>query len=389
MTRRRLLLLLGFGEDETKMASVRWKRFRNHLSAETFSFEWTPVKLPYCDESANAAAKAIREFTVLGPARRHAGQLAKACRTGGKTTVLASIPTLDPLVVGVFVKRACRANVELVLEIRDIYARPELFEYNSMRRRLEVFKESMLIRHVDRFIFLTDEIKKSYCGYYPRLPGVQDGAVITNGYDPREYGPRSSAAVRSDSLDIGYFGSFYASRNPELLFGALRLLKSDPPAGGKVRIHIWGEPGGYPLAAKIAEYGLQETVIYHGICSHEDIIRKYAGASVNLIITHTTGSSYALPGKLFEYIGAARPIWAVTDDRILRDFIARRRLGYLSTHSVESIAGTLRAIREDHVRTQGALPGIGPVEEFEIGPITRRLERFLMNGAAALFPDGL
>ncbi len=48
-----------------------------------------------------------------------------------KTTVLASIPTLDPLYVGAILRRACQANTELVLEIRDIYARPELFEYNS------------------------------------------------------------------------------------------------------------------------------------------------------------------------------------------------------------------------------------------------------------------
>lgn len=380
MIQRKLLLLLGFGEDETKMASVRWKRFRKHLCPETFSLEWAPIKLPYCGDASNAAAKAIREVTVFRHARRHAGQLAKAHAAGGKVAVLASIPTLDPLYVGVILKRACRANVELVLEIRDIYARPALFEYNSIRRRLEVFKESLLIRHVDRFIFLTDEIKRSYCTYYPRLAGLRDGAVITNGYDPREYGPRPAGDARSDSLDIGYFGSFYASRNPELLFGALRQLRGSRPQDVKVRIHLWGESGSYPLQAKIAEYGLREVVTYHGICSHEDIIRKYADAGVNLIITHTEGSSYALPGKLFEYVGAARPIWAITDDRILRDFIARHELGYLSNHNVESIAGTLRTIMEDHARARGTLPGIGPLEDFEIGSITRRLEQFLMDG---------
>lgn len=378
MIRRRLLLLLGFEEDETKMASVRWKRFRAHLAADTFSFEWIPIKLSYCRDSSNAAAKTVREFAVLREARRHAGQLARSCEPPARTTVLASIPTLDPLYVGAILRRIRGARTELVLEIRDVYARPESFEYGSLRRRLEVAKEALLIRQVDRFIFLTDEIKQRYCTYYPRLSNVRDGIVITNGYDPVEYGAGPVAAVGPHPLDIGYFGSFYGSRNPELLFQALRCLRKGLPESARVRVRIWGEPGGYPLREKIVEYGLQESVLYHGIGAHEDIIREYTDTAVNLIITHTAGSSYALPGKLFEYIGAARPIWAITDDQILRDFIRRHRLGYLSGHSAESITETLRAIVRDHART-GSLPAIDRVADFEIGSLTRRLEQFLID----------
>ncbi len=385
MIRRKLLLLLAFREDETKMASVRWKRFRRHFSGEAFSFEWMPIKLPYCDDSASAAAKAAREFAVLRAARRCAQGLAQSRDPQTRTIVLASVPTLDPLYVGAILRRTCQTNVELVLEIRDIYARPESFEYNSFRRRLEVFKERLLIRHVDRFIFLTDEIKRRYCAYYPRVSKMRDGVVITNGYDPDEYGVSPAAPARSDTLDLGYFGSFYGSRNPELLFQAMALLKNDSPASAPIRVHLWGEPGGYPLQEKIAAYGLRDAVIYHGVGSHEDIIRAYARSGVNLIITHTQGSSYALPGKLFEYVGAARPIWAITDDQILRDFMDRHRLGYLSRHRAESIAQTLRRITQDHAQA-GALPGIEPVPDFEIGPLTRRLQQFLLDGEGSHVP---
>jgi glycosyltransferase involved in cell wall biosynthesis len=382
VTPRKLLLLLGFGQEETKMASVRWKRFGKHLAGGSFSLEWVPIKLPYCEGSASAPAKAFRELSVLRHAIGRARQLAACQDPQVKTTVLASIPTLDPLYVGAILKRACRRNTELVLEIRDIYARPELFEYNSARRRLEVFKESLLIRRVDRFIFLTDEIKRRYCDYYPGLSRIREGVVITNGYDPEEYGSCAAAAVRSDCLDIGYFGSFYASRNPELLFQGLALLRRNGWGAPQVRIHIWGEPGNYPLQAKIAEYGLHEAVVYHGIAPHEQIIKEYARSGVNLIITHTVGSSYALPGKLFEYIGAARPVWAITDDEILREFIARHKLGYLSVHKAESIAETLRSIAQDQTRAAG-LPAIGRVADFEIGSLTRQLEGFLMDGEHA------
>ena len=175
------------------MASVRWSRFKRHLSGDAFSFEWVPVQLPYCDESSGMLSKGIREFKVLRHARRLAKQLKQAADPNGRTTILASIPTLDPLYVGAMLRRLGGSNTELVLEIRDVYARPELCEYNSLRRRLEIFKEAMLIRYVDRFIFLTDEIKRRYCSYYPHLPAIQAGVVITNGYDPQEYGPGPAA----------------------------------------------------------------------------------------------------------------------------------------------------------------------------------------------------
>jgi glycosyltransferase involved in cell wall biosynthesis len=377
---RKLLLLLGFTEDDTKMASVRWKRFKKHLSQDRFSLEWMPIKLPYCEESSSLWSKGVRELTVLRHARRLAAQLATDMDPNAKTTILASIPTLDPLYVGAMLRRLGTPDTELVLEVRDVYARPEMCEYNSLRRRLEIFKEAMLIRHVDRFLFLTDEIKRRYCTYYPHLPAMRAGKVITNGYDPQEYGPVPRTDGRPELLHIGYFGSFYTSRNPDLLFQALSMLRqNDAPSFGLLRMHIWGEPGDYPLEAKIVEHGLKGTVVYHGIAPHDHVIREYTTAGVNLIITHRTGSSYALPGKLFEYIGAGRPVWAITEDQILRDFISRYGLGYLSSHDAPGIAQTLGTILHAHADS-GRLPDVNPPGQFEISALTRELERFLVNG---------
>jgi glycosyltransferase involved in cell wall biosynthesis len=387
MVARKLLLLLGFTAEDTKMASVRWQRFRHYLSPQEFSFAWVPVKLPFCDGSAGTPAKAVRELMVLRHASRQAQRLAQNLDPQVRTTVLASIPPLDPLYVGVMLKRACHCNVELVLEIRDVYARPELYEYRPVRRRLEVFKEALLIRHVDRLICLTEEIQNRYRVYYPRRRSVQEGVVITNGYDPQEYGPEVRREGDADLLEIGYFGSFYASRNPELLFQALRLLHTqDPAVSAALRIHIWGETNGYPLEARITEYGLRDTVLYHGVETHDHIIRRYPRSGANLIITHKAGSSYALPGKLFEYIGARRPIWAITEDQILRDFITRHKLGYLSAHRAESIAQTLSVILRDHARPEG-LREIPRLEDFEVSSLTRQLEYFLNNSSHGLRND--
>lgn len=377
MTDKKLVLLLGFPEDDTRMACVRWRRFKRHLSRDGFSVDWTTVKLPFSDDSCGPVSKAFSEFRVLRHARTLARHLAQDQDSRPRTTVLASIPTLDPLYVGAMLKKRFPSRIELVLEIRDVYARPEFFEYRNLRKRLEVFKESMFIRHADRVIYLTEEIKRRYCAYYPGLPNVQAGVVITNGYDPEEYDHGLPPEANHGPVEIGYFGSFYGSRSPELLLQTLgRIRSANPRDTAGVRIHIWGEAGDYPLPQKIAQYELQDTIVYHGVSPHETIMKEYSRTGVNLIITHTQGSSYALPGKLFEYIGARRPVWAITDDRILRDVITRHHLGYISSHDTRSVEETLLAILRDYADA-GKLPEVDPPAQYEIRSLTRQLEEFI------------
>jgi hypothetical protein len=135
----------------------------------------------------------------------------------------------------------------------------------------------------------------------------------------------------------------------------------------------------------VDEYRLHRTVIYHGLRPHETILQEYSTTAVNLIITHRTGSAYALPGKLFEYMGAGRPVWAITDDPILRDFIRRHRLGYLSSHDVQSVQKTLRTLVRDHAT--GRMSTIDSLKDFEVATLTTKLERFLMNGCSAVQQD--
>jgi len=106
------------------------------------------------------------------------------------------------------------------------------------------------------------------------------------------------------------------------------------------------------------------------------LLLETARTGVNLIITHTQGSGYALPGKLFEYVGARRPVWAITDDRLLRDVITRHQLGYLSSQDARSVEETLYIILRDHAN-EGKLPEVTPPEQFNVRSLTRTLTEFL------------
>lgn len=371
-----IILLISFNEDESEMASIRWRRFKKYLERKNFRINWVTVKFPHIAKGKTILRKITYEIKLLNFSFKLSKRLEKSEIFKKNIVVLATIPVLDPLLVGFILKIRSKGKIKLILEIRDIYARTDLYNFNKIRRNIEILKESFYIKFVDKILYLTDEIKKHYCSYYKNLKNVKEGITITNGYDRDEYIQNKKVLKTKNFLEINYFGSFSGTRNPEILYKSLKKLKDNGNTNlEKIKINIFGKVEDYPLEMKIHQYGLNGTVLYHGEKSHDFILRRYLISDINLIITHRKGSYYALPGKLFEYIGSGRPVWAITNDQILIDFIKRHKLGFVCNHTVENVIKTLEVIifRYENRR----LHAINIPKKFDTEQIVKKLERVL------------
>jgi len=71
----------------------------------------------------------------------------------------------------------------------------------------------------------------------------------------------------------------------------------------------------------ITLYGLGDMVNILGFISYEEASKLTNKSDINLLITHIRGSEYAIPGKLFEYMGARRPVLALTEDKPVIELI--------------------------------------------------------------------
>ena len=93
---------------------------------------------------------------------------------------------------------------------------------------------------------------------------------------------------------------------------ALADLKNDP-ASPKIGFDFVGRRDKeYDLPSFVRQRKLENVVTVGGVIPYRECLRKTMQADILLLI-HTPGYAHGLPAKIFEYIGARRPILVLTE----------------------------------------------------------------------------
>ena len=135
-------------------------------------------------------------------------------------------------------------------------------------------------------------------------------AMITNGYDEEDFS--GEAPVGDGFFNLSHTGLFAADGNPFTLWKVLGQMAADDPAFRKaLRLRLSGKVDTEILEAIAAE-GLQDNVVSLGYCDHATAVREQRSASV-LLLPLRNDPQYRpiLPGKLFEYLAARRPVLGI------------------------------------------------------------------------------
>src|SRR5574344_541576 len=133
--------------------------------------------------------------------------------------------------------------------------------------------------------------------------------MITNGYDEVDF----DQVVEDDgNFNITHTGLFSADGNPEVLWKVLSAkCKADPEFKSKMRLRLVGKSDA-EIIDSIKRADLEENLLDFGYQSHNTAIREQKSASI-LILPLRNDPDYRpiLPGKLFEYLAAKRPILGI------------------------------------------------------------------------------
>jgi glycosyltransferase involved in cell wall biosynthesis len=138
--------------------------------------------------------------------------------------------------------------------------------------------------------------------------------TITNGYDPDNFSESLSPPPR-ERLSILYTGEMYGRRDPRALFDAIKELDESPiPGLPKVGFDFVGrdKPEECDIAAELAKRNMQAITSMSPVIPYKECLRKTMQADI-LVLLHFPGIAHGLPAKIFEYLGARRPILALTD----------------------------------------------------------------------------
>jgi glycosyltransferase involved in cell wall biosynthesis len=135
-------------------------------------------------------------------------------------------------------------------------------------------------------------------------PGHPKRVTITNGVDPDDALPPSPRA-RSERFRISNVGTMYSGRDGRPILDSLaRLAERGEIDPARVEFRIVGNVwlAEQPSAGAVP-------VVKAGYVDHAAAVREMGEADV--LVAHLPSESHAIPGKLFEYLAARRPILAV------------------------------------------------------------------------------
>jgi glycosyltransferase involved in cell wall biosynthesis len=283
--------------------------------------------------------------------------------------ILASSPPPTGLLVARRLSK--RLGVPWVADLRDLWVDHQYYDHPRWRRAVEERLERRVLSTAAGFVTVSGPLAERLEEKY-RKPT----AVVLNGFDPGDYPPRAAARAADRRLTILYTGVVYPGRqDPSPLFDALRRMGG---LADEVKVVFRGSfLGTVPELA--ARYGVERLVEVGPPVPYRESLRMQSEADLLLLLLWTDAAQRGVyTGKLFEYVGARRPILAVgAGADVAAEFILSRGAGSVSDDPDE-IAALLRRLVEQK-RREGALP---PTPERAAAGVTREeqvrlLENFL------------
>jgi glycosyltransferase involved in cell wall biosynthesis len=230
----------------------------------------------------------------------------KICQDKGRIdAILSTFPPVSCHLIG---KRAKGIlNCPWVADFRDLWTQDTTTTQARDLAFLQIPLEKNTVRSADALITVSDPWADRLRKRYPHM----DISTIPNGFDPDDFVPRPSALTQQFS--ITHAGLLYRGRrDPTLLFEVLHDLNQEKiiPAG-EVQVRFYGpvEPW---LDALVNRYGLQNVVQLNGVIPRKEAIQREMESQLLLLLSWTHPNEIGLhTGKLFEYLGAERPVLAI------------------------------------------------------------------------------
>lgn len=147
--------------------------------------------------------------------------------------------------------------------------------------------------------------------------------VITNGFDEEDFNQSSSKP--DDKFSISHIGAMNKDRNPHEFWKALKELSNENESLKKdLRIRLIGK-NDISVIDSIEQNGLKgftETISY---LPHNEVLKQICTSQLLLLPLNDTPNTLGIiPGKIFEYLAAKRPIFAIGNEngdsaRIIRE----------------------------------------------------------------------
>jgi glycosyltransferase involved in cell wall biosynthesis len=228
-----------------------------------------------------------------------------------------------------------RTRVPLIADFRDPWTYGVLWHPgNAKRARRERAWEARVVRDAAKVLVVTPSMQRTMKETYPESADKVE--LVMNGYEDVD---GSAASPPRDRFVLSYIGSVMERRLPAVLFEGLRRLRvRHADTARDIRVQLIGPNLGVSSPTdRIRDEHLADMVEWLGPVTHGRSRELMRSSHVLLHIEST--ATYAVSGKLFEYLAAGRPVLGMTppgsdDEWFLNESGAGTNLGLDSPDAI-------------------------------------------------------
>lgn len=220
--------------------------------------------------------------------------------------ILSSGPPHTTHMIARGVKR--KLNIPWLADFRDPWTRIDFYEQlhltkfaDAKHKRLE----KSVLTEADKVV----TVSWQWAEEFERLGGRKVD-VITNGFDEDDY--KGNDVSVDNKFSLVHVGSVNPDRNPHTLWKVLRdLVETLPGFKEDLIIRLIGKNDA-SIYNSIEQHGLTPYLERVDYLPHSEVGREQQRAAVLLLLLNNTPNiSGIIPGKVFEYLAAKRPVLVI------------------------------------------------------------------------------
>jgi glycosyltransferase involved in cell wall biosynthesis len=268
---------------------------------------------------------------------------ARAIREHHPSAVLTTSPPHSAQLLGCALK--LRYRLPWLADFRDPWvATARRAAERSLGARCEALLEQHVLRAADVVIANAPNAR---AGLQAAYPDCRDKVIsLTNGYDPERFEP-PLAIKRTGEIVILHAGEVYGGRDPRPLLDAVGGLVRAPLNGRPVRLTFLGQVTDRrcDLPAEVGRRGLATAVSVEAQAGYRESLERMAAADI-LLLLDSPGRRVGVPAKLYEYLGAGRPVLALAEPDGDTAWVLRESGTLHRTAPADDPARIERALRE-------------------------------------------